>query len=527
MRMKFCNISKIASVSNERFLRSRYFSSSLDSSISSVKLISSLQYSKPQNPNSLAKTSDTTSQVPRRQRFISHEHAVNLINGEQDPEHALEIFNKVTHQKGFNHNNSTYAVILHKLAQCQRFEFIDNILYQMTYETCKFHEGIFINLMKHFSKSRLHKKVLDVFNAIEPIVRDKPSLKAISTCLNLLVEANEVDMARMFLLNAQKKLHLKPNTCIFNILVKYHCREGDLESAIEVVREMKSSNVSYPNLITYSTLMEGLCRCGRLEAAIEVFEDMVSKDQILPDALTYNVLINGFCRGGKVDRAKKIMEFMRKNGCNPNVVNYSALMNGLCKEGRLEDAKELFDEMKIAGMQPDKVCYTTLIDYLCRASRVDEGIELLKEMKGVECRADVVTFNVLLGGLCKSCRFDEALNMLERLPWDGVLLNKASYRIVLNSLCKEGELDKATELLGLMLARRVLPHFATSNEFLVSLCEAGMVANAAVILFGLVELGFKPDPSTWGLLVDVFCRERKLLPSFQLLDELIMQDPSL
>ncbi|KAI5654991.1 hypothetical protein M9H77_32178 [Catharanthus roseus] len=506
------------------FLRIRCFSSASESSLSSVKWISPLQYVKTQNLDSPAKTLDTISNVPRKRRYMSHEHAINLINREKDPEHALEIFNKASDQKGFNHNNSTYGVILHKLAKYKKFGHIDIILHQMSYETCMFHEGIFINLMKHFSKSHMHQRVLDMFHAIQPIVREKPSLKAISTCLNLLVEANQIDLARTFLLNAQKNLHLKPNTCIFNILVKYHCRKGDLESAVEIVRGMKSSEVSYPNLITYSTLMDGFCRCGRLEEAIEVFEEMVSKDQILPDALTYNLLINGFCRDGKVDRAKKIMEFMKKNGCNPNVVNYSALMNGLCKQGRLEDAKEIFNEMKAAGMQPDKVGYTTLIDYLCRSSRVDEAIELLKEMKETECRADVVTFNVILGGLCRSCRFDEALNMLERLPWDGISLNKASYRIVLNSLCKEGDLNKATELLGLMLARRVLPHFASSNELLVSLCEAGKVANAAVMLFGLVELGFTPAPDTWSLLVDVFCRERKLLPSFQLLDELIMQD---
>ncbi|RVW65319.1 Pentatricopeptide repeat-containing protein [Vitis vinifera] len=192
------------------------------------------------------------------------------------------------------------------------------------------------------------------------------------------------------------------------------------------------------------------------------------------------------------------MEFMKKNGCNPNVFNYSALMNGFCKEGRLEEAKEVFDEMKSLGLKPDTVGYTTLINFFCRAGRVDEAMELLKDMIENKCRADTVTFNVILGGLCREGRFEEALGMLERLPYEGVYLNKASYRIVLNSLCREGELQKATQLVGLMLV---------------------------MALLGLLELGFKPEPNSWALLVELICRERKLLPAFELLDDLVIQEP--
>lgn len=465
----------------------------------------------------------TVEEVPRKRKYISHESAVSLIKQEKDAKRALEFFNKVSDQKGFNHNNSTYAVLLHKLALCKKFETVDVVIHQMKYETCKFHEGIFINLMKHYSKYSLHEKVLDMFNAIEPIVREKPSLNAISTCLNLLIEAKQIDLAKEFLLNVQKHLDLKPNTCIFNILVKYHCRKGDVEAAFVVVEEMRKSRVSYPNLITYSTLMDGLCRCGRLEEAINLFEKMLAEDQIPPDALTYNILINAFSRAGKVDRATKIIDFMKKNGCQPNIVNYTALMNGFCKEGREEDAKEVFHEMKRVGLTPDIVGYTTLINSFCRAGKVDEGIELLEEMKDKGCKADDVTIKVILGGLCRASRSSEAFDMLERLPYDGIRLSKESYRIVLNFLCKEGELEKAMELLGLMLARGFVPHFATSNKLIVQQCEAGKAADAAMALLGLLEMRFKPEPKTWSLLIDVICRERKLLPAFQLLDELVLQ----
>lgn len=501
------------------------FSSCSTSSLS-LPWISPLQLLKANTlkPDPPTETLNTSVEVRKKSKFISHEAAISLIKREKEPQRALEIFNMVSEQKGFNHNNATYAAILDKLARSKKFQAVDAVLHQMKYETCKFHEGIFLNLMNHFSKCSLHERVLEMFYAIQPVVREKPSLKAISTCLNLLIDSSQVDLAQNFLIYSNQFLKLKPNACIFNILVKHHCKNRNFDSAFEVVKEMKKSRISYPNLITYSTLIDGLCGSGRFKEAIELFEEMVSKDQILPDALTYNALINGFCRGGKIDRAKKIFEFMKSNGCDPNVFNYSALMNGFCKEGRLQEATEVFEEMKSFGLKPDTVGYTTLIDCFCCAGRIDKAMELLKEMKEKGCKADIVTFNVLLGGLCREGMCEEALGMLENLPYDGVYLNKASYRIVLNFLCQKGELEKATELLGLMLSRGFIPHYATSNELLVRLCKAAMVDDAAMALFGLVEMGFKPEPDSWAFLIELICRGRKLLFAFELLDDLIIKE---
>lgn len=502
--------------------RARCFSSSSER-LSALSWISPIQYSKTLkklDPPPEATTS--LQETPRKQKFISHELAVNMIIREKDPQRALETFNKVSAQKGFCHNNATYSAILHQLAQCKKFSAVDAVIRQMKYEPCKFHEAVFLNLMKHFAKSSLHHKVIEMFDAIHPLVREKPSRKAISTCLNILVESDQMGLAEEFLLKCKNRLHLEPNTCIFNILVKHHCKNGDLESAFQVVEEMKKFEISYPNLVTYSTLMSGLCENGRLKEAADLFEEMIAKEHILPDALTYNTLINGFCQAGKIDRAQKILGFMRDKGCAPNIFTYATLMSGLCKEGKIKEAEELFDEMKSSGLKPDKVVFTTLISYFCQAQRVDEAVQFLQKMRQEGCKPDAVTFNVVIGGLCRERRVDVALRMLEMLPYEGIFLNKSSYRITLNFLCKYNEIEKAFRLLGLMLVRGFTPHFATSNQLLLQLCEAGRPADARIALEGLLDVGFNPEPSSWVLLIETVCRERKLLPAFELLDHLTL-----
>lgn len=85
-------------------------------------------------------TTSIKAQKKSKSSYISHETAIRLIKHERDPQHALEIFNMVSEQKGFNHNNATYASILQKLAKSKKFQAIDGVLHQMTYDTCKLHE---------------------------------------------------------------------------------------------------------------------------------------------------------------------------------------------------------------------------------------------------------------------------------------------------------------------------------------------------------------------------------------------------
>ena len=185
-------------------------SAPFSSSSSSLPWISPLMFAKAAQPKPDPPPETSAAEARRKHKYITHESAINLIKREKDPQHALKIFNMVSEQKGFNHNNATYATILQKLAHSNKFQAVDRLLHQMTYETCKFHEGIFINLMKHYSKSSFHEKVFHSFLSIHSIVREKPSPLAISTCLNLLIDSNQVDLARQLLLHPKRSLPQKP-----------------------------------------------------------------------------------------------------------------------------------------------------------------------------------------------------------------------------------------------------------------------------------------------------------------------------
>ncbi|KMZ56909.1 hypothetical protein ZOSMA_8G00530 [Zostera marina] len=328
---------------------------SSSAAVASVPWISPLQIlrKEPDLPPQSTSNVDSSDHNRWRRSYILHSTAIQMITTSRDAQLALDIFNHAGSQSGFNHNNETYAAILNRLARSQKFLAIDALLVRMRQEPCRFNEAVILNLMPYFSRASLCDKTLDLFHAIPSLARSKPSMKAFSTCLNNLVVHGRFDLAERLISDADKKYNLTPNVCIYNILIKHHCKVGDLDSGFAVLDSIRDSQ-DFPNLITYSTLISGLCSSGRLKDAFKVFEEMNERDKITPDAMIYNILINGFCRNSMTDKAATMLGFMRANGCEPNIVNYSTLMIGYCRENRYDKALAVFNSIPTHNLKPTR-----------------------------------------------------------------------------------------------------------------------------------------------------------------------------
>ncbi|KAJ3695850.1 hypothetical protein LUZ60_001227 [Juncus effusus] len=475
----------------------------------SLPWISPLQYLSPSSSSAVPTPSPPPPPPPQPTpppRYITHPEAARLISIQSDPQRALDLFNSLSHQPGFSHNHATLSALLLRLAKSGKFAAVDSLLKLIhRHHSCRLYEPPFLSLISLLSsRFSLHEKSLEIFLSLPSLLRVKPSPKAVSACLNLLVESGKVELVDKLLCHVKDWYKAGLNTCICNILIKHYSKMGQIEKAFELLEKMRRSslNRTKPDLITYSTLMGVLCKEGRIKDAFKLFDEMIERDKIMPDHLTYNILLDGFCKQGQMDKAKLLFGFMRNNGCEPNMFNYSTLMNGFCKEGNVEEVHKVFDEMLRSGMKIDRVSYTTLIGCLCRNGFVNKGIELVVEMNEKGSRADVITYNFIIEGLCKEERISEALELIEKLSYEGVKPNVASYRIVMNCFIARREMERAVRFLGFMLQKGFRPHYNASNQLLVGLCDLERINDATFALNGLTGTGFAPEIVTWNRLVE-------------------------
>ncbi|KAJ8505607.1 hypothetical protein OPV22_006493 [Ensete ventricosum] len=302
------------------------------SSPSPTKWISPLQYLKPASivpPAPPPLPPPPPEPERRRSRFISHADAVRLINRQTDPQQALDLFNAAAAQPGFAHNHATYSALLLKLARHRRFPALDALLRRMSLEPCLFHEAVFLRLMPLLCRASLPDKAVHLFrSAIPLLVRRNPSLKALATCLDALVETRRFDLAQDLLSDARAHFSIEPNTCVCNILVKHHCMSRDLDSAFRVLEEMRASE-------------------GDMEKAIGLLGLMLGRG-FRPHFVTSNKLLLGLCEVGRVADATVALYGLAEMGFMPESETWFQLVDSVCRVRKLKRAFDLFDDLLVA-----------------------------------------------------------------------------------------------------------------------------------------------------------------------------------
>jgi pentatricopeptide repeat protein len=220
---------------------------------------------------------------PPPPRYRHYPQLAHLIASSPFAQRALGLFNAAAAQRGFSHTPATFSALLVRLARSR--------LPRAAAEPCRFDESQFLPLVRLLPPDHA-LLLLRILPAL--LYRSRVSRKALAVFLDHLVSSRSQETLSELLADLcdpGNKYLPRPNTCIYNILIKCYVKVGELETAFNVLDEMRQYTCDEvkPNLITYSTLIHGLCRGGKIKEAFELFEEMIKKDRIVPGQLLYNV----------------------------------------------------------------------------------------------------------------------------------------------------------------------------------------------------------------------------------------------
>ncbi|KAI5404521.1 hypothetical protein KIW84_051614 [Lathyrus oleraceus] len=70
-----------------------------------------------------------------------------------------------------------------------------------------------------------------------------------------------------------KNFGLKPDTVTYTSLINFFCRNGKIDEAIELLKEMKE-NECEADTVTFNVILGGLCREGRFDEALDMIEKL-------------------------------------------------------------------------------------------------------------------------------------------------------------------------------------------------------------------------------------------------------------
>merc|ERR1719446_183105 len=150
-----------------------------------------------------------------------------------------------------------------------------------------------------------------------------------------------------------------------------------------------------PDIVTYSTIVKGFCNAGNLDRALKVLEDMKTSRKHTPDEVMYNSLLGGCAKEHRADDALQLLNDMRKYNVAPsnytlsmleniskeyglkiNVQVYTCLIQGCFNAGLAGKALSLHEKIIHEGLAPDSMTYTVLVRGCVQGGLLDKAVEL-------------------------------------------------------------------------------------------------------------------------------------------------------
>ncbi|KAI5335669.1 PREDICTED: pentatricopeptide repeat-containing [Prunus dulcis] len=298
------------------------------------------------------------------------------------------------------------------------------------------------------------------------------SLKAFKVVFNLCKEAKLADEA-LRVLRKIPDFGLRPDTTVYNVVIRLFCDKGNMNVAESLVKEMGLVDL-LPDLITYMVMINGFCKVGRLDDACGLFKVMKGHG-CLPNAVVYSALLDGFCRSENMERALELLTEMEKEGgdCSPNVVTYTSVIQKLCDKGRSKEALVILDRMEACGCAPSRVTVSILIKSFCMEDQVEEAYKLIDRVVVGRSVTYSDCYSSLVVSLARGRKPEEAEKVLRMMLDSGLKPNSLACSIMLKKVCLEG---------------RVIDGFCLFDELEKMECLSSIDSDTySILLMGLCE----------------------------------------
>ncbi|KAK6147840.1 hypothetical protein DH2020_018752 [Rehmannia glutinosa] len=358
---------------------------------------------------------------------------------------ALEFFNWVETQSGFQHTTQTLNRIIDILGKFFEFDIAWNLIEKMRENPYSSPDHTtFRVLFKRYISAHLVKEAIDTFCKLKEYnLRDETSFSNLIDALceyKHVIEAEELCFKKnwgnefggdFFGFNVE-------NTKIHNIVLRGWFKMEWWRKCREFWDEMDKKGVK-KDLYSYSIYMDIQCKSGKPWKAVKLYKEMRKKG-IKLDVVAYNTVIRAIGISEGVDVAMRLYKEMIELHCEPNVVTFNTIVKLLCENGRYREAHKVFDLMTKKGCEPNIVTYHCI--FMC-LEKPREILKLFDRMieSGVRPRMD--TYVMLMRKFGRWGFLRPVLLVWKKMEEHGLSPDECAYNALIDVLLQKGLVDMA------------------------------------------------------------------------------------
>ncbi|WRX11244.1 Pentatricopeptide repeat - like 10 [Theobroma cacao] len=201
------------------------------------------------------------------------------------------------------------------------------------------------------------------------------------------------------------------NVVSWNTMIVGYGKHGDVEKAMELLREMKLQNFS-PDELTLSSILSS---CGIVSTSSEMgpVHAYVVKNGFESFLSVANALINAYSKCGSIDAAFQCFVSVAE----PDLVTWTSIIGAYAFHGLSKQSIKVFEKMLATSVRPDQIAFIGILSACSHGGLVSEGLDYFNiMMNDYQIIPDSEHYTCLVDLLGRAGLLDEAFNVLTSNP---------------------------------------------------------------------------------------------------------------
>ncbi|KAG0168844.1 hypothetical protein DFQ30_004236 [Apophysomyces sp. BC1015] len=347
-------------------------------------------------------------------------------------------------------------------------------------------------------------KAMDLFNEMVNVEDCQPNIVTFNALIDIHAHKRPLpDFEGANRIYAMlHEMGLKANVRTFGTLIDMFAKEGDITTVRRLYKDMTANSKIVANPHIFSSLMECFIKNNDRESAISVLRILrsTSPHGVKPTEAIYNILIRSFIRDDDPKSAFELFNLMKKAGLTPDAMTFSPLLSYYADRGDAANAQIVARHMSSKNVEPSPHTYTILLEAYAKANDL-EGAERVFRQSKQRWRPNAYAFNSLLYGYAKMNETDKIFDTYKSMLKTYIKADQFTYGILMYYFSKRKEVKAVESLLDTMHAHGVVPGVNCWTILMHTYFKCGLAEEGRQAMERMVQAGVKPNYVTLSILV--------------------------
>lgn len=277
---------------------------------------------------------------------------------------------------------------------------------------------------------------------------------------------------------------------------------------------------------TYGALLNAYVR-GKMKEKAESLLDIMRSKGYATHSLPFNVMMTLYMNIKEYDKVDSIVSEMMEKDIQLDIYSYNIWLSSCGSQGSSEKMEQVFEQMaKDNSIIPNWTTFSTLATMYIKMDLFDKAEECLRKVESRIRGRDRIPYHYLLSLYGNIGKKEEVYRVWNTYKSIFPTIPNLGYHAIISSLVRIGDIEGAEKLYEEWLSVKSSYDARLGNLLLAWYVKNGNIVKAQDFFKHMLEVGGKPNSSTWEVLADGHMGERRISDALSCFKEAFMDEGS-